>query len=132
MSLIDDIQAAAISDTGDVSALLRKCKLLAARLNHAEFGAWVDHELRGYPAGSLLPLYRRVSAFSYGDFAGAFGSSARLQIPVTILPEQVQDHYRVAKLDQAISAYEQLLRGDGEGSARLPWPVDFPSSTPRS
>ncbi|WP_218275097.1 hypothetical protein, partial [Pseudomonas sp. GW460-13] len=36
VSLIHDIQAEAIDATSSVTALLRKCKLLAARLDHAE------------------------------------------------------------------------------------------------
>lgn len=41
MSLIEDIQAGAISEVGDVSILLRKCKLLAARLGNSDFASWV-------------------------------------------------------------------------------------------
>lgn len=40
MALIEEIQATAISEAWDVSALLRKCKLLAARLDAKEFGEY--------------------------------------------------------------------------------------------
>ncbi|WP_155640055.1 hypothetical protein [Burkholderia territorii] len=125
MSLIRDIQAAAISEHGDVSALLRQCKLLAARLDHAEFGNWVDNELRGYPDSQPLPRYRRTSVLSYGEFVDTFtGSQATLQISVGILPEHLREAYSEARLDMAISAYQQLLIGDSKQShARIEWPV---------
>lgn len=124
MPLIEDIQAGAISETGDVSALLRKCKLLAARLDNREFASWVDRELSGYPEGADLPAYRIVGVRSYGNFVGPFGMRGNgLQIPVSVLPEHLQDAYRTARLDQAISTYQNLLGGDGSGTARIPWPT---------
>ncbi|VWM17653.1 hypothetical protein [Burkholderia lata] len=126
MPLIDDIQAAAIAPEGDVSSLLRMCKLLAARLKHTEFASWVDSELRGYPQDERLPPYRQIKVYSYGDFVGVDGSTATLQIPVGVLPEAYRESYAVAKLDLAISAYEQLVLsniGRNESAARLPWPV---------
>lgn len=73
MALIEEIQAAAISEAEDVSALLRKCKLLAALLDAKEFAEWVDYELSGFPVDAVLPAYRVVQARSYGDFVGPFG-----------------------------------------------------------
>ncbi|MFJ2991225.1 hypothetical protein [Pandoraea sp. NPDC087047] len=126
MSLIEDIQASAISEAGDVSALLRKCKLLAARLDNREFASWVDRELSGYPEGAALPSYRVVGVRSYGHFVGPFGMKANgLQIPVSVLPEQLKESYRTARLDQAISTYQNLLGGDSGGSARIAWPTEL-------
>lgn len=126
MPLIEEIQAAAISETGDVSALLRKCKLLAARLDAREFAAWVDHELIGYPEGATLPTYRVLTARSYGNFVGAFGMYANgLQIPLSVLPEHMREQYRVMRLGQPISAYQSLVDGNGRGSARIPWSTEL-------
>ena len=41
MSLLRDIQAVAIDSTVPLTTLLRKCKVLAARLSNAEFKQWV-------------------------------------------------------------------------------------------
>ncbi|MGS1035952.1 AbiTii domain-containing protein [Burkholderia glumae] len=124
MALIEEIQAAAISEAGDISALLRKCKLLAARLDAKEFGEWVACELNGYPMDAILPPYRVVYARSYGDFVGPFGMRGNgLQIPVAVLPEHLQQKWREIRMGEAISAYQSLLDGDGTGSARIPWPV---------
>ena len=41
MSLLRDIQAVAIDSTVPLTTLLRKCKVLVARLGNAEFKQWV-------------------------------------------------------------------------------------------
>jgi hypothetical protein len=126
MPLIDEIQAGAISETGDVSALLRKCKLLAARLDARKLAEWVDHELNGYPIDAVLPPYRLLNARSYGNFVGAFGMRGNgLQIPLSVLPESLRENYRTVRLGDAISAYQTLLEGDGRGSARIPWSTEL-------
>ncbi|MCY0853144.1 hypothetical protein [Cupriavidus sp. D39] len=123
MSLIRSIQAEAIEAATSVSSLLRKCKLLAARLDHAQLAQWVEQELNGYPDDADLPAYRVTRAYSYGNFAGPFSTATDLQIPVEILPEALQDHYRVARLGHAISYYEGLVQGAKPASVQLPWNV---------
>jgi hypothetical protein len=129
MSLIEEIQAGAISETGDVSALLRKCKLLAARLDNREFAEWVDRELGGYPSDLDLPQYRLVQTLSYGNFVGPYGMQAsRQQIPLSLLPENLRATYRQARLDQAISAYQSFVDDDPvgrKGSLHSPWPAEM-------
>lgn len=60
MSLLRDIQDLASSSSKDIelSTLLRKCKILATRLNHPGFKSWVENELNGYNDVSSLPSYR--------------------------------------------------------------------------
>jgi AbiTii len=123
MSLIHDIQAAAISQTTDIPTLLRMCKLLAARISHQRFSEWVDQELNGYPTVESLPDYRMVSVDSYGSFIGAFARADRLQIPVSILPEELREQYRHAYMGSSISAYTALLEGDKTGRVEEPWPI---------
>ncbi|WP_416047191.1 hypothetical protein [Cupriavidus basilensis] len=124
MSLIHDIQAAAISSTNDVATLLRKCKLLAARLGHAPFAQWVEWELGGYPADVMLPAYRVVEAVSMGHFVGSFQRQATLQIPLSVVPERHRDAYRNARLAAAISAYQRLAAEGKGGHVSIPWPAE--------
>lgn len=123
MSLIHDIQAASIAKVHDVPTLLRMCKLLAARISHQAFADWVDHELNGYPNVTALPDYRIVRVDSYGSFTGAFRQAHKLQIPVTVLPTELQEHYRHAYMGSSISAYVALLSEGTSGSVQEPWPV---------
>jgi hypothetical protein len=119
MSLIHDIQAASISQDSDIPTLLRMCKLLAARISHQEFAEWVDRELNGYPTIKELPDYRVVRVDSYGSFIGSFSRADKLQIPVTVLPKEIQDQYRNAYMGSSISAYTALLSGDKSGSVQV-------------
>lgn len=125
MSLIHDIQAAAISQTTDIPTLLRMCKLLAARISHQQFGDWVDRELNGYPDVDALPDYRVVQVESYGSFIGSFARADRMQIPVSVLPQQLQKRYRHAYMGSSISAYAALIDGDKTGSLHEPWPLNL-------
>ena len=56
--LIEEIQRDATDETVPVVQLLRRMKVAAAKLKLAEIGAWVDHELTGYPSEKDLPPYR--------------------------------------------------------------------------
>jgi len=99
------------------------CKLLAARISHQEFAEWVDQELNGYPSIKALPDYRVVRVDSYGSFVGSFSRAAKLQVPVSVLPKELQDQYLHAYMGSSISAYTALLSGDKSGSVQEPWPV---------
>lgn len=123
MPLIHDIQAAAIAKDHDIPTLLRMCKLLAARISHQAFGEWIDHELNGYPNVSGLPDYRIIRVDSYGSFDGGFRKANKLQIPVSVLPTELQEHYRHAYMGSSISAYVALLSEGTSGSVQEPWPV---------
>jgi hypothetical protein len=125
MSLIHDIQAAAISKDSDIPSLLRMCKLLAARISHQELTEWVDHELNGYPSNDALPDYRVIQVDSYGSFVGTFQKADKLQIPVFVLPEKLQEVFRYAYMGSSISAYTGLISGGASGSVQEAWPVEF-------
>lgn len=125
MSLLRDIQKAAIEQSTDIPTLLRMCKLLAARLGNSEFGLWVDHELNGYPTVESMPAYRIVEVQSFGNFIGPFNSSAN-NMPITlgVLPEQARDVYQKAYLGLGVSAYASLVASGKDGSLEEPWPID--------
>ena len=70
MSLLREIQnlASCSSKDIDLSSLLRKCKILSARLNHHEFKVWVEKELNGYESDEELPSSRIMKVMSKGHF----------------------------------------------------------------
>ena len=49
MTLLEDIQNSAVDSKSDLAALLRKCKLLAARLGSRPLEDWLLWESNGYP-----------------------------------------------------------------------------------
>jgi hypothetical protein len=68
MTLLREIAHAASDPQFDLPSLLRKCKILAARLGSPEFSAWIAWELDGYPDEESTPHYRRLQAGFYGQF----------------------------------------------------------------
>lgn len=127
MSLLREIQdSAAASDVSTVT-LLRKCKILAARLGSADLGLWVNCELNGYEDAETLPEYREMSAVeSLGNFVGAFGRQMNnAPIPSFFIDEKLRHLVESIKLRQAIPIYEDLLRSDQQDSFRVPWPANL-------
>ncbi|NTG45875.1 hypothetical protein G6M04_00705 [Agrobacterium rhizogenes] len=77
MSLLLEIQSEAVNDAISVSSLLRKCLLLAGRIDSNLLEEWVKHELNGYPDNTEVPDYRRISIAFKATFAGPFGAAIK-------------------------------------------------------
>jgi len=128
MSLLREIQDAAIDVNVDISVVLRKCKVLAARLGNKEFKLWVEYELNGYTSKEDLPEYRILRVESRGDFFGMFQSGLKnAPIPSSSIPEEYRDLVNTSYLMQAISFYASLTK-DTERTGdtlRSPWSADL-------
>lgn len=126
MSLLREIQDAAINSNTDLASLLRKCKVLAARLGSEEFKLWVDSELSGYRDVAKLPEYRLLSVTSKGHFSGAFGSGMEnADIPIFCLPEETRERMSHAYIMEPVASIEALVSKSEGGSAQEPWDPDF-------
>lgn len=126
MSLLRDIQTAAVDPNTDVSTLLRKCKILAVRLGNNEFKKWVDNELNGYEKADDLPEYRVLHTESYGHFCGSFGRQLnRAPIPPSCLPKELRDRVTKSYLTSSISSYAALVNTEKRNNAHEPWPADM-------
>jgi hypothetical protein len=77
MSLLREIQDAAIDGSTDLETLLRKCRVLAARLKNEQFKQWVQSELDGYSSTADVPDYRKFHCQCFGHFSGPFGSGLK-------------------------------------------------------
>lgn len=126
MSLLRDIQDAAVAGNTSVTEVLRRCKVLAARLRSSEFERWVDQELNGYESSAELPDYRVGEVESLGMLIGPMGRQAKnFPIPPSCVPKDYRDRILTTRMNQPISSYEDLLqRGDG-GTFSAPWPGDL-------
>ncbi len=126
MSLLRDIQSAAIDSSVPLSTLLRKCKVLAARLGNNEFKAWIDSELNGYESKEGLPEYRIAHVNSKGHFSGPFQSGLRnADIPMTCMPEELRENLSHTYLMSPVAALEDLaVRGEG-GTLHEDWNPDI-------
>ncbi|MHB8834377.1 MAG: AbiTii domain-containing protein [Candidatus Methylomirabilia bacterium] len=126
MSLLDEIREDAVNGQIDISTLLRKCRVLAARLKNEEFRAWVQNELDGYPPDAPLPDYRQDNAQSLGHFVGPFGSGARnAPIPMGCIPEQYHEYVSEVKFTEGVGALQSIVSKSGNKSLQMHWPADL-------
>lgn len=127
MSLLREIQADAIDANVDISIVLRKCKVLAARLGNKDFKLWVERELNGYTSKEDLPEYRILEVESHGNFLGIAWKANSVPIPPSSIPEKYRDIVTTAYFVDPISSYQWLIRGKENASDVLsqPWPADL-------
>jgi hypothetical protein len=92
MGLLAEIQREATDANSPVSALLRRCQILAFRLKNEAFKRWVGYELNGYPDGAELPPYR---APMQGVLKATVMNPARwmkgILVPRSLLPNYARD-----------------------------------------
>jgi hypothetical protein len=62
ISLVQQLQADAIQRSAPITDLLRKAKLVAAKLKRSDLSDWIGHEIGGYEGvpNSKLPAYRQI------------------------------------------------------------------------
>jgi hypothetical protein len=126
MSLLRQIQEAAIDSSVGLPMLLRKCKVLAVRLGSEEFKLWIERELSGYPSDKELPDYRVLSVYSKGNFSGAYGSGlTNAELPLVCVPEKLRERLGHCHLSQPVAALESLISGNTSGTLREPWDPDI-------
>lgn len=126
MSLLNEIQNAAVDPDSKVSFILRKCKILGAKLGNEEFNKWIDQELNGYNDKESLPDYRVFPVQSKGHFAGPFGSGIKnAEIPPSCIDKKFHKVISKSHCIQPISYYEDLLAGSSEGAYEEPWSTDL-------
>lgn len=117
MTLLEDIQNSAVDSRSDLAALLRKCKLLAARLGSQPLEDWLLWESNGYPDDVGVPAYRIWSLEIKGHFAGAMGAGLRnAPIPLACLPEKARGSYERYECRQSVASIEAMLTKDDSGT----------------
>lgn len=127
MTLLREIQDAASSDGTRVTSLLRRCKILAARLQSAELAAWVDLELDGYDSDEDLPDYRKFGHGEVkGNFVGRVGRTANnIPIPLQSLGPTLWQDYMGLRLKQSVGTYEDLVFGNDKDIFHRIIPADL-------
>jgi hypothetical protein len=111
MSLLRDIQNDLASADGDVTTVLRKCKILAARLGSDQFANWVDWELNGYPESQPTPEYRRLTIIYYASFMNTAWRVPQQPVPLQLVPEEYREPFRYIEFRDGIAKACSLMRG---------------------
>jgi len=120
MSLLEEIQNAAVDSKGDLGTLLRKCKILGARLGSKPLEDWLIWESNGYPENIEVPDYRIWPLEVKGHFSGPFGSGIRnAPIPWFCLPEKARDEYQGYKYRLSIANIESAVQRKKEGTLHV-------------
>lgn len=124
--ILDNIVELATDNDQSVSALLRKCIVLAHRIENEKLKTWANKELSGYAHSDTLPDYRIAPAQAKGNFAGWGGAQLKnWLIPPAVLEPRHQRFAKQVDLRQAISAYEDLVKSAAKGSLVIAWPSDL-------
>ena len=120
MSLLQDVQNAAIDASVPISTLLRRCAVLASRLNNDELRAWVAKELNGYKSADDVPDYRILAAPATGNLSGPYRSGQNITIPPILLPDWGRKYAEVMRFTQPIATIEDLGKGNELVTANWP------------
>jgi len=124
VTLLREIQQACTDPSVDLPSLLRKCKVLAARLRHDELASWVRHELEGYPDKDSIPAYRRIKVTAVGHFDRGYGAQMKnAPIPILSLPEELRHFASDHIFSEPVSALEANAKAKG-GVIEGHWSAD--------
>jgi|ERR1035441_2509922 hypothetical protein len=110
MSLLREIQNDLAREGGDVTTVLRKCKILAARLGSDEFAQWVDWELNGYPKSQPTPEYRGLAVTYYASFLSGGWQVPQAAVPLQVVPEKHRHSFMHIEFREGIAKADSLAR----------------------
>jgi hypothetical protein len=111
MSLLRDIQTELSAAAPNLPSVLRKCKILAARLGSEEFGRLVEFELSGYPEERPLPNYRHLTCALYGNFMNSAWQANRQSLSVELIPVEHRESFRRIEFREGIAKVLALEKG---------------------
>lgn len=129
MSLLREIQDAAIDASIDIETLLRKCRVLASRLQNTEFKRWIQSELDGYPCDVMLPDYRIMHCQAYGNFTGSIGRHLdHAKIPQEFIPESLRPKLTHYQMSDSVSSLMEMIKNCENSLLQMRWsPENFAS-----
>lgn len=110
MSLLREIQTDLASADGQVTTVLRKCKILASRLGSDEFARWVEWELNGYPESQPTPEYRCLSITYYASFMNSAWRVPKQPVPLQVVPEKYRDSFRYIEFREGVAKADSSIR----------------------
>ena len=121
MTLLEDIQNSAVSPDSDLGTVLRKCKVLAARLDNEPLENWIRWESEGYPEGVELPSYRVWPMVLKGKFTGRFGTGdTNIPIPSIAIPERFREEFSRYECRESVTSIGASLKMDHTGLFQVP------------
>lgn len=121
MTILDDIINEATRDDVPLAALLRKVKVVAARIGAQELRESVDGEIAGYEDEEKLPKYRaRREVQVLGHWSAPFGREMKVPISSLGLEDGFVDAFFTLAFRQPVAELVQWMQADRDPG--LPWP----------
>jgi hypothetical protein len=118
-SIVHELQRTATDPGVTVADLLRRALVAAKKLNLRDFEEWIGHEMDGYPAGSGIPDYHRVSGFVKAL------NPVRGWIPVQFADLTDETRFSTMPMIQPVAELEAVIAGaDRNGSVMLSYGGD--------
>lgn len=108
-SLILELQALAQAGSTDLGELLRRSKVVATKLQLADFAAWIECELNGYRDEAAIPEYRKV-----GSHLAMVNPYHGLQPVGWTNDGELPQHFASIDMRQSIGQIAHLM-SDGDG-----------------
>jgi hypothetical protein len=109
VSLLYEIQAAAVNPEAALGPLLLKLRLLAAKLDSKPLEDWVKWESEGYPRDIEVPDYRVIGVSYTGSFIGPFGSGYRnIAIPPHFIKELAGEDWLDYKFRDGVATIDDF------------------------
>lgn len=124
MSLVREIQKDAISDEVQLSSLLRKCLMLATRLDSEELRGWARSELNGYVDKADLPPYRVLTKQVRGTLSTRAESARDVPLLIYDLSDDIRELLTTALVFDPIASIERMTQTSG-ASVRLAIPAEI-------
>ncbi|HEK0786375.1 TPA: hypothetical protein SMP78_000501 [Proteus mirabilis] len=123
-SLFSEIQTDILNPESNITDILRKCAVLAYKINNDVFIKWTDLELEGYEDSDVLPDYRIIGTVIRGDFTDGFRVNAPgMAIDKHLIPKSLQDSFGSGKVYYPASYLESLLFYSGDEDPRRDMPM---------
>ncbi|MGD0010467.1 MAG: hypothetical protein ABSE93_18215 [Terriglobia bacterium] len=127
MSLLREIENDLATAGGDITIVLRKARILAARLKNKGFEEWIHRELNGYPDKAALPSYRILEVNSKAHLLFGWQQVPAAPVMARLIPERLRHWATTAYLLEGISQYASLVSDCDPGNATLQslWPQEL-------
>ncbi|MBC8165332.1 MAG: hypothetical protein H7Y20_05600 [Bryobacteraceae bacterium] len=121
-----EIQAAATDSSVDISTVLRKAKILAARLQNEDFEAF-NQELNGYEDVNSLPPCRILPVMATADLSDGYRFWNGAPVMASFLPEKLKWWAETSSMKDPIAAIASMAESDGKGETQVQvrWPQEL-------
>jgi len=114
MSLLNEIINSAVSEDSNLGEILRKCKVLASKLNNPTLAEWLIHEANGYPKESDIPGYRKLTLTVKGNFDNCAYSVSNVTVPNMCIPKEARETFKYSEFRESVHSAQELIRGANE------------------